>query len=135
MTYHKRNHELISLTANYKQKLNAAYSEIVKLTEINKFLRHRLNELQPLTKSKIDNSAFFNSKQWKELRYKVLKQSDGRCSACKRKHIVLHVDHIKSRFKYPELALDITNLQVLCEPCNIGKGSWDETDWRPQSCI
>jgi 5-methylcytosine-specific restriction endonuclease McrA len=28
------------------------------------------------------------------------------------------------------LALEITNLQVLCADCNIGKSNTDETDWR-----
>jgi hypothetical protein len=42
----------------------------------------------------------------------------------------LHVDHIKSRSKHPDLALEITNLQVLCADCNIGKSNTDETDWR-----
>ena len=42
----------------------------------------------------------------------------------------IHVDHIKPRSKYPELELDINNLQVLCEDCNIGKSNIDETDWR-----
>jgi len=43
---------------------------------------------------------------------------------------ILHVDHIKPRSKYPDLALELKNLQVLCEDCNIGKGTWDESDWR-----
>jgi len=34
-----------------------------------------------------------------------------------------HVDHIKPKSKYPDLAYDKTNLQVLCEECNIGKGA------------
>jgi 5-methylcytosine-specific restriction endonuclease McrA len=43
---------------------------------------------------------------------------------------VMHVDHIKPRWKYPELSLSFENLQVLCKDCNLGKGGWDETDWR-----
>ncbi|MFC6439812.1 HNH endonuclease [Bowmanella sp. JS7-9] len=34
---------------------------------------------------------------------------------------MLHVDHVKPRAKFPELALDINNLQILCETCNLGK--------------
>jgi 5-methylcytosine-specific restriction endonuclease McrA len=33
----------------------------------------------------------------------------------------LHVDHIKPRSKFPRLAIDINNLQVLCADCNLGK--------------
>ena len=47
----------------------------------------------------------------------------------------MNVDHIKPRKKYPELALDKSNLQVLCEECNHGKGNWDETDWRPENAV
>ena len=63
----------------------------------------------------------------------ALKENDGRCECCGRGRndgIILHVDHIKPRKKYPELALDPKNLQVLCNECNHGKGNWDETDWR-----
>jgi len=43
---------------------------------------------------------------------------------------VMNVDHIRPRKLFPELALDINNLQVLCHECNHGKGNWDQTDWR-----
>lgn len=39
---------------------------------------------------------------------------------------------MKPRSKYPELALDPDNLQVLCKACNLGKLAWDETDFRPK---
>jgi 5-methylcytosine-specific restriction endonuclease McrA len=42
----------------------------------------------------------------------------------------LHVDHIKPRSKYPELEYEISNLQILCDDCNLGKGNRDEIDWR-----
>lgn len=42
----------------------------------------------------------------------------------------MHVDHIKPRSKYPHLAYDVNNLQVLCQDCNFGKSNHDETDWR-----
>jgi hypothetical protein len=37
----------------------------------------------------------------------------------------LHVDHVKPRSKYPELALDLDNLQILCAACNTRKGDRD----------
>lgn len=76
---------------------------------------------------------FLSSFEWRRVRMEALKSNDGRCECCGRgKHdgIVLHVDHIKPRKKHPELALEVSNLQVLCNECNHGKGNWDETDWR-----
>lgn len=57
------------------------------------------------------------------------------CLACGRKPptVVLHVDHIKPRSKYPELELEISNLQVLCEDCNLGKLHYFDDDLRPAS--
>jgi 5-methylcytosine-specific restriction endonuclease McrA len=72
---------------------------------------------------------FYNSDAWRTLRYRALKQHGGKCQCCGRKGR-LHVDHIKPRSRFPELELELTNLQVLCEDCNLGKGAWDQTDWR-----
>jgi 5-methylcytosine-specific restriction endonuclease McrA len=55
------------------------------------------------------------------------------CGRSKRKHgVVIHVDHIKPKSKYPELALEYNNLQLLCEDCNLGKSNKYETDYRPE---
>jgi 5-methylcytosine-specific restriction endonuclease McrA len=76
---------------------------------------------------------FYKSPGWKKARHDALKASEGRCDLCGRpasKKVRLHVDHIKPRSKRPDLALDINNLQVLCQDCNLGKGNRDSTDWR-----
>jgi hypothetical protein len=76
---------------------------------------------------------FYESIEWRDLRYKVLKANDGRCELCGHgKHTgkILHVDHIMPRSKFPLIELEITNLQVLCEDCNMGKSNKDMTDWR-----
>lgn len=76
---------------------------------------------------------FFASQEWLRLRYDALKANGARCQCCgarPTRERPLHVDHIKPRAKYPELALDISNLQVLCADCNLGKGARDSTDWR-----
>lgn len=83
--------------------------------------------------SSSDGTTFYKSRAWRELRYRVLVKADGRCQCCGTKAVDggrLHVDHIKPRSKYPELALEESNLQVLCEDCNMGKSNRDETDWR-----
>jgi hypothetical protein len=72
-------------------------------------------------------------KKWFELRYEVLKESDGKCSLCgvsAKDGAKLQVDHIKPKSKYPELQYEKSNLQVLCGACNAGKSNKDETDWR-----
>lgn len=78
---------------------------------------------------------FYASPQWRLVRMKALKRWGARCLCCgatAATGAVIHVDHIKPRSRHPELALDENNLQTLCEDCNMGKGAWDDTDWRPQ---
>ena len=63
----------------------------------------------------------------------ALQASNGKCQCCgqgQHEGVVLCVDHIESRKKRPDLALTVANLQVLCNDCNMGKGSVDNTDWR-----
>ncbi len=89
-------------------------------------------EIQPKfpPRKKSTSSEFYLSRPWQELRYKVIKKYGRKCMLCNDTKSVMHVDHIKPRSKYPHLSLDINNLQVLCEPCNLGKSNLDETDWR-----
>jgi 5-methylcytosine-specific restriction endonuclease McrA len=78
------------------------------------------------------SAEFYNSEIWRETRYRALKRHGARCQCCGRsgRDVELHVDHIKPRWRYPQLELDPDNLQVLCADCNLGKRGWDETDWR-----
>lgn len=81
----------------------------------------------------VASKAFLASYEWRELRMKALKLYGAVCACCgasPKSGAVMNVDHIKCRKKFPGLALDIRNLQVLCEECNHGKGNWDSTDWR-----
>lgn len=80
-----------------------------------------------------DSRTFYASPEWRRLRYKALKIYGGKCACCGRSAkdgLKMHVDHIKPRSKYPELALKITNLQILCEECNIAKSNTDDIQWR-----
>lgn len=72
---------------------------------------------------------FYMSWEWKRARYEVLKKYGPKCMCCGSTDRIV-VDHIKPRAKYPDLELNLDNLQVLCNDCNMGKGRWDETDWR-----
>lgn len=82
------------------------------------------------------SDAFLASFEWRKLRMVALKKYGARCMCCgatPATGAVMNVDHIKPRKTHPDLALDIKNLQILCNVCNHGKGNWDQTDWRPQS--
>jgi 5-methylcytosine-specific restriction endonuclease McrA len=81
------------------------------------------------------SKGFYMSDEWRALRYQVLKKFGATCQCCgatPKTGRQVHVDHIKPRSKYPELELEFSNLQVLCEDCNLGKLHLDETDWRPE---
>lgn len=81
----------------------------------------------------VNSDAFLLSYEWRSLRMLVLTKWGPRCQCCgatPKDGVRIHVDHIKPRRLFPELALVESNLQVLCEACNHGKGNWDQTDWR-----
>lgn len=82
---------------------------------------------------------FYRSWDWRTVRMEVLKERGARCECCgatpsdtdtSGKLVKICVDHIKPLARYWHLRLDKTNLQILCDECNQGKGAWDETDWR-----
>lgn len=92
----------------------------------------------PKTISTLRAQVFYESYEWRKLRYEILLKNGKRCSCCgatPEQGIFLHVDHIKPLRKYWSLRLDPTNLQVLCEVCNHGKGNWDETDHRDAELV
>lgn len=91
--------------------------------------RH-FSRVGPPKRKAAPQSDFYLSREWKELRYEAFLRYGRECLVCGSTKKPLHVDHIKPRYKYPELELDINNLQILCALCNIGKGAWDQTDWR-----
>src|SRR5918997_3004765 len=87
----------------------------------------------------IASREFLRTHAWAVIRYQALKKYGGTCKACgiragmtgdDGRKAVIHVDHIKCRKYYPQLALNISNLQPLCNLCNWGKGNRDKTDWR-----
>ena len=78
---------------------------------------------------------FYQSKPWRSTRKHALLIYGAKCHCCgatptKRKP--LHVDHIKPRSRFPELALSMVNLQVLCEQCNSSKSNTKIVDYRTE---
>ncbi len=88
-------------------------------------------ELIPFEEPKA--ASFYSSKEWSNLKAAAFEKYGNKCACCGRSplhNVIMHVDHIKPRSKYPALALDINNLQILCDICNIGKPDKFETQWR-----
>lgn len=76
------------------------------------------------------SDPFFQRQDWRSLRYQALKVYGRICALCRTTDGKMHVDHIKPRSLFPELALEFKNLQILCEACNLGKSNRDSTDFR-----
>jgi len=74
--------------------------------------------------------SFYTTDAWRKLRFDALKKYGPVCMLCKITNVKMHVDHIQPRSKRPDLEMDINNLQILCEDCNLGKSNRDESDFR-----
>lgn len=88
---------------------------------------------------RLTKEEFYKSWEWRQLRMKVLKEFGRACQCCGATRddkiptggrVRIVVDHIKPISKHWHLRLVRSNLQVLCDECNQGKGNWDETDYR-----
>lgn len=76
---------------------------------------------------------FLSTFEWRRVRMDALETYGAKCMCCgatKSTGVIMNVDHIKPRKTHPELALTISNLQILCSDCNHGKGNKYSTDWR-----
>jgi len=90
------------------------------------------------TQPKVEDKIFLQSKEWKRLRYKALKLHGNKCQSCgamPSTGAVLNVDHILPRRLFPNHALQLENLQVLCADCNEGKGNWDMTSFKEKEKV
>ena len=118
------------LVANFCDKEGVILS--AKRPKIYKRLATK-KDLEKNILGSVTSDAFLLSYEWRRVRMEVLKRDGASCLCCgatPKDGVKMHVDHIKPRRKFPELALNKDNLQVLCEVCNHGKGNWDQTDWR-----
>ncbi len=99
---------------------------------INKFYLAKMRDELPTSRPQT-KQGFYWTDEWRAIRYLALKRSQACCDCCGAHPCPgkpLHVDHIKPRSKFPELELELSNLQVLCMDCNLGKSAKDDTDWR-----
>lgn len=116
--------------AQAKEFLRRGFVKVAKRVE-RKAVTQLVKRLSP---GFATSPEFLESFAWRRLRLEALKLHGAACQCCgasAKTGAVMNVDHIKPRKKFPHLALDLDNLQVLCAACNHGKGNWDQTDWRP----
>lgn len=113
------------------KKYDRDHRALMKNTEIISFSQRISNKEQAKTKAL--SSDFYTSREWRQIRYAALKKYNGTCLCCGRSPaihgVVLHVDHILPKSIRPDLALTLSNLQVLCEDCNLGKSNHDSVAW------
>jgi HNH endonuclease len=116
-----------SLSAGKKTR-NGAF-----ITFFDLLPRDQRPKIKGRPKKKTDTSPFYDSDDWKRLRYRALQHYGAKCMCCgatAKDGATIHVDHIKPRSKFPDLELEFSNLQILCKICNLGKSNIDATDWR-----
>lgn len=68
-----------------------------------------------------DTSPFYNTKEWGDLRERKRKLEHYECERCRSRGIHRrgqNVHHKKYLRNNPELALEITNLECLCDECH-----------------
>lgn len=86
---------------------------------------------QPYTREAY--AKFITSDEWRSARYQAIRTLGNKCLACGRSPkdgVKIHVDHIEPCSKNWSRRLDQSNLQVLCEDCNLGKSNLFKDDWR-----
>ena len=147
---HRKTHKPDKVELNIIERVRAdkahARKKKIKQTKAEKIreLEIRLRQTQAalvshkktigMLDSKVVELDFYRSRPWRNLRWDVIRdhirKNGKKCLVCDRKNVPLHVDHIIPRSKARHLELDRSNLQVLCEDCNMGKGNRDQTDFR-----
>jgi hypothetical protein len=128
---------------NWQWEILIEYAFRVKRGSNPKHVLHELKRRVWLYLYKPDITSapvnFYSTAEWRELRVEVLECYKCSCMMCNRNprehNVTLHVDHIKPVSHHPQLALSFSNLQILCEDCNLGKRNIYSTDWRPQNAL
>ena len=82
----------------------------------------------------LTHEDFYKSKRWWWCKNIIKSSNEIKCLKCGSRNN-MHVDHVKPKSKFPELALDVYNLQLLCEVCNIEKSNINEIDYRDSDFI
>ena len=126
-SYSNEKHEDLALNPTYHfESEHRKFSSDSFSDPIHNFNTDKKRSIPPRSKIKKEHDKkFYESREWRELRFQILNSHGRRCNLCHSTEGTFHVDHIKPRSKYPHLELTPSNLQVLCEDCNLGKSDFE----------
>lgn len=80
---------------------------------------------QAYRQSELESPDFYHSEAWKWTRLRLLKKTRPKCAHCGRRgSAILTIDHIIPRDVRPDLALETSNLEVICYTCKSRKELW-----------
>lgn len=108
------------LYEKYKLARRKFFHDIAKLQQREENINNRHNPRKIFNDWR--NST--EGKQWKQSQYEKQQGKCGcfGCSFVAPSPEYLEIDHIKPIATHPELAIEPTNLRLLCPPCNRKKG-------------
>jgi hypothetical protein len=117
--------------------LYSFYIEFNKSGEFKEFFVHRKRKLDNVKSIKtyrkvsgVSYQKFYETKEWIDLSKTVKKIYGKICMKCGDSKSIMHSDHIIPRSLDISKELDINNLQVLCELCNVEKSNLNCIDYR-----
>ena len=105
----------------YEKRKEERYRQIAE----RKQRAERNGEAATLFAATASSKAFYSSTRWLQIRFQAIQKYGRKCFSCGKtpEHgAIIEIDHIRPRVLYPELAFDVSNMQVLCRECNGGKG-------------
>lgn len=78
---------------------------------------------------------FYRSREWTRPAYEMKIEHGRACQCCGASSYDARIvsDHIRPARFYWHLRFERSNIQTLCDDCNLGKGSRDNTDFRRKS--
>jgi 5-methylcytosine-specific restriction endonuclease McrA len=112
------------VVSKQKKLIRQLQTKLQKLSFLAKTAEMSSNQVAVIIYKNSD--SFTRSPEWHELRKLAIEKHGTKCRRCgclPSKSRPLNIDHILPRKYFPELALDINNLQPLCAPCNKRKGN------------
>lgn len=81
-----------------------------------------IDDVESPPSKQVLRERFYRSEEWIKARDLCLATKGRVCVGCGATKLI-QVDHIKPRSKFPELALDQSNLRPFCWPCNKAKAA------------